>query len=138
MAKVARSFAADIGAWARKTEDRLVEVPRESARLAARSMTDPSVMPRVTGNLAHSLTASTAAMPTIDFSKVRPLFTESEAQIEGVVANAQIGQTIFLGFRAPYAKRIETKRGFVRLTVQRWQQIVTEAVRNVRARTGGD
>ena len=69
-------------------------------------------------------------MPSVDWRAKD--FPENDSQIASVIAKADEGQTIFLGFRAPYAKKEELKEGFVRLAAQRWQQIVDGVVAKVK------
>lgn len=134
---VTGNFAAQVDKWATETRDRLHEVVRESARGAAESLTKPrgagGHMPVVTGNLRNSLAASLSGPPAIDWTK-KHKFTDLSG-VENVIRSAEPGHTIFLGFRAPYAEKSEFRdaNGFWRLTVQRWPQIVEEAVKRVKA-----
>ena len=65
----------------------------------------------------------------------------SYTQAANVLQTFKLGDTISLRNNLPYANRIEydgwshTKApdGMLRITVAQWQQIVTEAVRNVKA-----
>lgn len=130
---VTGNFSAQVDKWATETRDRMTEVVRESARGAAASLTDRAKIPVVSGNLRNSLAASLAGRPAIDWTR-KHTFTDL-AEVPNVIASAEPGHTIFLGFRAPYAEKVEFGKsgGFWRLTVQRWPQIVEEAVRRVKA-----
>lgn len=128
-----KSFDAAVSAWAQKAERRIVGVFREASRIAAAEMMRPKSagghMPVLSGRLQRSLMASTAAMPQVQWRAKD--FPPNESEIAGVIAGAEIGQTIYLGFRAPYAQKAEYDEGngFVRLTAQRWQEIVAEATK---------
>ncbi|NTG48578.1 hypothetical protein G6M04_14390 [Agrobacterium rhizogenes] len=102
-------------------------------------------MPIKTGNLRRSLMASTSTMPTIVEGKQ----TFSDSPVELIIAGAELGGTIYLGFQAAYAARMEygfvgedslgrvynqTGFGFVASVAQRWGEIVREAEQTVRSR----
>lgn len=129
------NFAAQVEAWTAKSERALAEVVRESARGAAEILTDRAKIPVVTGNLRNSLAASLSGPPRIDWTKGHRFTDLSE--VASVLKAAEPGHTIFLGFRAPYAERVEFGKsgGFWRLTIQRWPAIVAEAVKRVRVGT---
>lgn len=143
------SFAAQVSEWAKAETEREEAVFRTAAQEVANDVRTPVAeggrMPLKTGNLRRSLMASTADMPTIKEGKTE--FQDSG--IELVIAGAQLGETIFLGFQASYAARREfgfvgtdslgrmyneTGMGFVSATAQRWPQIVQEAEQKVRSR----
>lgn len=132
----ASTFAADVAAWAQNAERAALEVAKQAVRIAVRDMTEPRAagghMPVVTGNLRNSLSASLAGPVRIDWGKKRQ-FAEL-GTIEAVLQQAEPGHTIFVGFKAPYAERVEfgDSGGFWRLTIQRWPQIVAEATAKVR------
>ena len=134
---VVGNFAAQVDKWVTDTQRRTIAVVRESAALAAESLTKPrgsgGNMPVVTGNLRRSLAASLSGRPTIDWSKGHKF--NDLAEVENVIRAAEPGHTIFLGFRAPYAEKAEFRdgNGFWRLTVQKWPRIVEEAVKRVKA-----
>lgn len=137
---MARSFSASVSAWTRKSKARMTAVHRTAAQIVAREVRVPVAhggnMPVVTGHLRRSLLASTAAMPRID-----PNFSEGAAdndmQISMVLAGAEVTDTIYLGFTAAYARPMERKYAFTRTVAQRWKQIAAEAVRTVKAQSGG-
>lgn len=146
-----KSFTAQVGEWAAQTEKRLEAVFRDSAQTVANEMRKPKGgggnMPVKTGNLRRSLLASTASMPGIRPGVTN--FPDNDTQINLVIAGATLGQTIHLGFQAEYARRMEygftgkdalgrtynqAGNGFVRLTAQRWQQIVEQSAKTVQSR----
>ncbi len=143
------SFAAQVSQWAKAETEREEAVFRTAAQEVANEVRRPVAeggrMPLKTGNLRRSLMASTADMPTIQEGKTE--FQDSA--IELVIADAHLGDTIFLGFQAAYAARMnygfvgtdslgrtynQTGFGFVDAVAQRWQQIVTQAEATVRNR----
>lgn len=148
---MAQSFAAQVGEWAAKSEKRVEAVFREATQALANEVRKPKAvggrMPVDTGNLRRSLLASTTSMPVI--REGQEDFPSNDGQIQLVIAGAEIGETVFLGFQAAYARRLEygfsgtdslgrtynqPGNGFVRLAAQRWQQIVADAARDVQAR----
>ncbi len=83
-----------------------------------------------TGFLRASLTASTSSMPYIDRAARPPSdagdnsYDPSNGEIALVIAGAQLGQTIHLGFTASYAGYREALDLFVASTAQQWPIIV--------------
>jgi hypothetical protein len=146
------SFAATIGDWAREELERSEAVFQMAAQTVANevrtSVAEGGRMPIDTGNLRRSLMASTAEMPS-----VKPEQTDfADGGVEMVIGGAELGSTVYLGFQAAYALRMEygfvgtdslgrvynqTGFGFVEAVAQRWQQIVNEAEMNVRGRFEG-
>ena len=61
------------------------------------------------------------------------------AKVSGVVAGVTPGDVIYMANNLPYAQRLESgwsgqaPAGMVRLTVQRWQPIVDEVIRQIGA-----
>ncbi|QJS27471.1 hypothetical protein [Rhizobium ruizarguesonis] len=143
------SFAAQVSEWAISELERSQAVFQTAAQEVANEVRTPVAeggrMPLKTGNLRRSLMASTADMPRIQEGKT----TFSDSGIEMVIAGAELGSTIYLGFQAAYARRLEmgfvgadslgrlynqTGYGFVAATAQRWPQIVAQAEQTVRSR----
>jgi hypothetical protein len=143
------SFAAAVSDWARETDGALETVFHEAAQTVANevrtAVAEGGRMPVRTGNLRRSLMASTSSMPT-----VKPEKTEfSDSGLEMVIAGAELGSTVYLGFQAAYAARMnygfvgedslgrvynQAGLGFVDAVAQRWPQIVTAAEAKVRTR----
>lgn len=135
---MAKSFSATIEEWARKSEERTAEVFRVSAATVAdvmsRPLEDGGRLPVVTGNLRRSLAASTIGPPTMLWGRRK--FEDNSAGIEAVIDSALIGQTIWLGFQAPYAQKVELDNGFMAMTAQHWKQIVEASAQAVKERSG--
>lgn len=125
---MAQSFEAAVAGWAKKTEVQQTAVLHESLRQLDDTLAEKT--PRVSGNLRNSRTLSTLGPPTIDW-KVKK-FREPSDSINNAIAGVEVGQTAWLGFRAPYAHKIEPKYAMVRLTAQLWRVIVDSAVRVVK------
>jgi hypothetical protein len=121
-------FSASVTAWARKTEEQQAAVLHQSLRLLAEEAADNT--PEVTGNLKNSRAVSTLGPPTIDWKRKK--FSDPSDAINNAIAGVEVGRTAWLGYRAPYAHKIEAKHGFLRLAAQRWRQLVDEAVRIVK------
>lgn len=140
---MAGSFSADIGRWAAQTEQRMTAVFRQSAQKVNEEVKKPvgagGHMRVKTGYLRASLMASTSQMPTINptsqpAADAADNSYNEDATVTLTIAGADIGQTIYLGFTANYARPREYQDGFVRLTAQRWPQIVEECAQLVKSR----
>lgn len=130
------SFASQVAAWATKTEDAQTEILHESLRHLVDEVTRPKNagghIPVVTGNLGNSVAVSTLGPVTFDWTTKK--FRNPADAVNNAIAGVGVGETAWVGFRAPYAHKIEVDNGFVRLAAQRWPQIVVEAVRKRGAR----
>ncbi|NKM69167.1 hypothetical protein [Rhizobium laguerreae] len=146
------SFAAQVSEWAKSELERSEAVFQTAAQEVANEVRTPVAeggrMPLKTGNLRRSLMASTSDMPRIQEGKT----TFSDSGIEMIIAGAELGSTIYLGFQAAYAARMnygfvgtdslgrsfnQTGYGFVDAVAQRWPQIVIQAEATVRGRFEG-
>lgn len=111
-------------------------------------------MPVQTGFLRASLLASTAAMPSIN-DEAKPAdgktYNYDPSSIDTVILTADLGQTLYFGYTAAYARRIEygfsgedslgrsyntPARRFVALAAQRWPQIVEANVAKLKSELG--
>lgn len=144
-----QSFAAQVSEWASAELDRAEAVFQTAAQDVANEVRNPVAdggrMPVKTGNLRRSLMASTSTMPLIREGAQQ----FSDAGVEMVIAGAELGGTVYLGFQAAYAARLnygfvgedsigrtfnQTGYGFVDAVSQRWPQIVAAAEARVRSR----
>ncbi len=149
MANEGQSFAAQVGAWASAEMDRAEAVFQTAAQTVANEVRKPVAeggrMPIKTGNLRRSLMASTSSMPLIVEGKQQ----FSDSPVELIISGATLGGTIYLGFQAAYAARMnygfvgedslgrsynQAGFGFVDAVAQRWPQIVAESETTVRDR----
>ncbi|WP_426235863.1 hypothetical protein [Pararhizobium sp. DWP1-1-3] len=145
------SFAAQVSEWCQQVEGAAEAVFQTAAQAVANEVREPLAsggrMPIDTGNLRRSLMASTSAMPTVKPDQE----TFSDSGLELVIAGAELGSTVYLGFQAAYAARMnfgfvgedslgrvynQTGYGFVDAVAQRWPQIVAAADVTVRGRYG--
>jgi hypothetical protein len=149
---MAESFSATVDRWAGSSKERMTAVFRQSAQALSnevrRTKAEGGNMPVELGNLRRSLMASTSMMPSV--SAGTETFPANGSELRTAIMGATLGQTIYLGFQAEYARRQEygftgedslgrfydqPGHGFVRLAAQRWQEIVKEQARIVRRRT---
>ena len=135
------SFSASVSAWAAKSQKRMEAIVKESAQRVGSEVIDRT--PVDTGFLRGSFIASTSEMPLID-RDARPApggsYDMGTSQIALVIAGSKPGDVIRMGFVASYAAHVEygsngrAGRGMVRLSAQRWPQIVAEVVQEAKAR----
>jgi len=103
-------------------------------------------MPVQLGNLRRSLRSSTSAMPQIN-PNLSEGISDGQAEIILTIAGAELGETVFLGFTAAYAQRLnygftgqdalgrtydQSGYHFVENAAARWEQIVAENDAKVR------
>lgn len=127
---MADAFAAQVAAWAARTEAEQTDILHRGLRGLVDEVTRPKGeggnLPKVTGNLGNSVAVSTLGPVSIDWSVKK--FRDPSDAVNNAIAGVAVGQTAWIGFRAPYAHKSEVANGFVRLAAQRWPQIVVEAV----------
>lgn len=125
---MAATFAATVGDWARKVPGALEAVFKESAQELVHQLN--ALVPVDTGFLRASLRASTTAMPVMSLSNPGGSFSIDAGEILLVIAGADIGDTIYLGYTANYGAFVHygangrPGRPWVDMVAQRWQQIV--------------
>jgi hypothetical protein len=138
MARLMSGFAATVGEWAAKVDGALELVFKESAQELVTQLN--VLVPRDTGFLAASLVASTAAMPTI--RQTDGAVPGDLGEIVLVIAGAELGDTLFLGYTASYSAFVHygangrAGRPWVDMVAQRWQQIVAAKSAEVKSRLG--
>lgn len=98
-------------------------------------------LPVDTGFLWHSFQMSTAGLPPLreNPSETSQGFTYSPGPINAVITNAELGQTLYGGYSAKYAARVNYSYGymFVDMALQQWPQIVNQVVQDLKGRLGG-
>ena len=141
-------FADTVDAWAKETEQRMTAVWRQSIDDLADHMNttrdNGGRLPKLTGNLMRSLLASTSAMP----STGGPDAKYSGQDVGLVTAGLRLDQTVWLGYQAIYARRLnygfvgEDSLGrnynqagahFVEGAIADWPNIVRMAVSKIKA-----
>ena len=133
---MAKTFSAQIEAWARKGRGRMEAIFRESTQRvledANEPMADGGRMRIKTGFLRNSLAASLQGMPRgpsrREDGQGRP------EDINLIIARAQVGDTIWAGWTAAYAAPREAKDGFLESAAQRWPQTVSAVTAEAKRR----
>jgi hypothetical protein len=134
------SFIASVDDWARAQEGRLTTIFRDSAQRVA-SIASNGV-PVDTGFCRASVRASTSEMPQIDpamQNKEGRTFPYDPGVINLIIAGAQLGEHIFIGWTAAYANALEyghskqAPQGFVRVAAAQWDSIVSEVIAEAKA-----
>jgi hypothetical protein len=145
------NFSAQVDAWCRESEARMVAVWKESTqRVVHIAQAGIPHIPVDTGFARASVRASLESMPPIDPEFSAPphklhthgtiLFPYDEGQIVLVINGAQLGQTIYIGWTANYVGELESgssnqaPSGFVRLAAEQWQVIVNGVVEEAKSR----
>lgn len=139
MAKGPQGFGKRVEAMIDRAERRQLAVYRFSCQDLVAEVLRPvsrgGNMPVVTGNLRRSARASKKSVPPM--TRRRDGFASASGEIAAIIASLRIGESFFLGFQAVYARRVEARRGFVRLAAQNWKKIVNRNVLRVKARISG-
>lgn len=140
------TFNAQVDGWCRNSEARMTAVFRESAkRVVRQAQVGVPHIPVDLGFARASIRASLEAMPTIDpamDNKERKTYAWDDGNIILVIAGAELGQTIYIGWTAAYVGELErghsqqAPSGFVRLAALQWQKIVDEVVAEGKVRVG--
>ena len=142
---MAKSFSKAVDDWTSQTEERLDAVYARSVELLgeemAKSRNEGGRVPFLTGNLTRSLLASKSGMPNVSDGP----FGGSNVGL--VAATLKAKETVWLGYQANYAKRMEfgfigadalgrvyNQQGahFVSHAVANWPSIVNKAIKEVR------
>lgn len=137
-----KSFTAQLDRWTKKSEDRIVAVFKDSVKdlfsIAQTTVYQGGRLPFREGNLRNSLTAS------LNGSKVM----DGPDAYKFAVAAAQLGDVLFAGWRAEYARRMEygftgpdslgrhyNQKGFffVAGAASQWQDIVSKNATRLKA-----
>lgn len=133
---MARSFSANVSAWARKSRLRTTAVFRDAVQRTLRDAQTPIAqggnMPVDTSFLRNSLGASLAGPPRGPSVQAESQGNPDDVML--VIAGAQLGDVIWAGWTAEYARHMEARYGFRESAVQRWSQHVAAAVREAKAR----
>lgn len=141
------TFSATVSDWCRKVPEVHLAVFRESAKRVMEDMLTPrgagGNMPIDTGYLRASLQASTTEMPTMREGAIP---TEGatytpDGQVNLVIAGAELGETIYAGFTAIYARAQNYGfKGpaflFVELAAQKWEATVAAVEAELLSRAG--
>lgn len=138
----AKSFTAQVSDFVLKTDKRMVALIRQSVQEViddAQLSDDKGGRMRVdTGFLRASGQPSLTGMPSGPGrgEKGKPYNWNSNT-VEATLANVKVGNTIFFGWTANYAKYRETYDGFLDGALQKWPSIVSRVCAEIKARSGG-
>lgn len=134
------TFAAAVGDWAKKVQGATELVFKEAAQELVTQLN--TLVPVDTGFLRASLRASTSAMPVLSLKNPGGTFSIDAGEITLVIAGADEGETIYLGYTANYGAHVHygangrPGRPWVDMVAQRWASIVAEKSEEVRKRLG--
>lgn len=134
------TFEAEVAEWARDVEGAFDLLFREAAQELASELN--TLVPIDTGFLRASLRASTTDMPLLTRENPGGPLPDNMAEIVLVIAGAQAGDVLYLGYTANYAAHVHygangrPGRPWVAMVAQRWQQIVATVAARVRTRLG--
>jgi len=121
---MAKPFAEQVGKFVSQSQGRMEAVFRQSLQdviedAQQRVNVDTGFL-RSTGDAALNRLPSGETEPTGGDAS----FVWSADAALVVIAQAQLGDTVFFGWSASYAPMVEDRFGFMRLAAQNWQQIV--------------
>ena len=141
-------FSSIVDQWTKETEQRMTAVWRQSiddlADTMNRTRANGGRLPHLTGNLMRSLLASTSAMPSTGGPNAK--YTGQDVGL--VTAGLRLDQTIWLGYQAIYARRLnygfvgqdrlgrnynQAGAHFVEGAIAEWPSIVASAVAKIKA-----
>lgn len=97
-------------------------------------------LPVDTGFLWHSFQMSTTGLPPLrENPSGDGSYTYTPGPINAVITNAELGQTLYGGYGAKYAARVNFEYGymFVDMALQQWPQIVDQVVQDLKGRMSG-
>lgn len=133
-------FDSTVSAWVRKSEARMLAVFKESTQRTV-SLAQ-SRIPVDTGFARASIRASLQSMPPIGSGKpaIGGSYAYNPSEIILVIAEAALGQTIYIGWTANYAGALErghsqqAPSGFIRLAALQWPETVKQVSAEAKAR----
>ena len=135
-------FAAQVSRFVRQTEARMDTVVKESAQrvisIAQTPRSEGGRMPVVTGFLRNTGSVAVNVVPSgpaRNQSSDAGEWDIGDTQL--TIANARPGDTIYFGWSAIYARRMEEKYGFVEAVAMQWPSIVAQVAREVEQRIVG-
>lgn len=138
---MASSFSAQVDAWTKKSEARLLAVFKEASQRTFSIA--QSLVPIDTGFCRASFSASLESMPPIDPKADKPAsgsFAYDPSEVTLTIASAKIGDVLFAGYGANYSIFLErgsskqAPSGFVRLAALQWQHTVDQVAEEAKAR----
>ena len=134
------SFAAQVEDWVRDVKQAEEIIFKESVQEVVTQLN--ALVPVDTGFLRSSLQASTSAMPMLTRENPGGPDPTNAGEIVLVIAGADLGDTIYLGYTAKYGAYVaygangHPGRPWVQMTAQKWPTIVGAVAARVKARLG--
>ena len=126
-----------VNEWVKKNNLRLRAVAQTAVQDMAKDVQTPRAkggrLPVDTGFLRNSFSSALNSIPRGQ-SQQSPGFRATDfdmAPIAATLLRLRVGDRVTLGWTANYAPYMESRYGFLRLTVQNWQQYVNRAARKV-------
>ena len=134
-----KAFAASVKSWAAEAKVRRAAVVKTAAQAVADDATPPVAdggrMRVDTRFLLNSLVADIGQMPRGPSVRGRDKMGDASA-VALVIAKMKMGEVLYMGFSASYARPREMHDGFVAAAAQKWPQFVnnaiTEAMRRIK------
>ena len=131
------SFSRDVARFVADTGRDMMSVVRKSAFGVMREVIEKSPVDK--GTFVANWQPAIGVVPSGTLELMDPNRTATLAKVEAVTAAMEPGDVAYLANNLPYGPRIEYEgwskikapQGMVRISVQRWQPIVDEAVRQV-------
>jgi hypothetical protein len=124
------SFSSSVSAWVKKTKWRQEAVFKEASQRVIEAAQEPisegGNMPTITGFLRPSGRATLGDPKFYVAANPGGTFSWGGEEVVAVLSKATITSTISFVYTANYAQYVEARRGFVKLAVQRWPQIVKQ------------
>lgn len=128
-----------VGGWAQDVLGAVETIFKESCQELVTQLN--ALVPVDTGFLRNSLRASTTAMPVLSLANNGQVNIPA-GEIMLVIAGADIGDTIYLGYTANYGAFVhygangQPGRPWVDMVAQRWASIVAAKSAEVKSRLG--
>lgn len=133
---MAKTFSAQVDAWIAKSERLSMAVLQQATQAVINDANTPVAkggrMRVDTGFLRNSLKAKIGSMP----SGTATAGSWSDTEVVLTLTRLQPGQVFYVGWLANYARPREHYDGFLRMAVQKWQERVDAAARQLRQRAG--
>lgn len=133
---MAKTFSAQVDDWIAKSQALSMAVLQQATQAVISEANTPVAkggrMRVDTGFLRNSLKANIGSMPSGASSPGN--WDDSEVVL--TLIRLQPGQVFYAGWTANYARPREHYDGFLRMAVQKWQEQVDAAARQLRQRAG--
>lgn len=133
---MAKTFTADVNAWIQKSEKRMEAVFKTAVQSVANETNRPipkgGRLPVDTSFLRNSFSGAIGRPPTGPSKQGEGQGNPDDVFL--VIAKAKIGETIYLGWSAEYARYMEARYGFRDAAAQNWQKHVRSAVSEAQRR----